>query len=72
MPQFTLVLGALAATIEKQLEAQGLTLIWPPHAQTVADMITRLAIAGLLTDAEKSRICRRLIKKIRVAPIATK
>ena len=72
MPQFTLVLGALADPIEKQLAEQGLSLVDQPNAQRLADAISNLFIASILTDSETTRARQRFIKKLRVEPITTK
>jgi hypothetical protein len=70
-------LGALAPTIEEQLAAQGFRVITHPERfQRWSDAITRLSIAGLLTETETRRSRRRLLAMIgsearRVTPEAT-
>lgn len=63
--EFGLSFGALADPISRQLSAQG---IQPPsasyHFQRDADAITRLAVRGILSDAEKRRAHQRLMKRI--------
>ena len=70
-----IVFGAMAPDIGQQLAYQGLTA--KPRAidqwQKDADAITRLAVRGMLSDAERERVRRRLLKTIlRVASTRSK
>lgn len=62
--QWKLSLGALAATIEDQLSAQGLVV---PHVelyQKSAEAIVLLSVRGVLAESETRRARRRLVKQI--------
>lgn len=63
----TLITGATATPIHKQLKAQGVkhaTAKLLDPCQKDADAITRLRIRGILTESEGARATRRLIKSI--------
>ena len=62
--KFSLQFGALAPKIAAQLKAQGVYLRPRAKWQEEADAITQLAIAGLLSDSEKTRARQRLIRTI--------
>jgi hypothetical protein len=55
------VLGATAPLLAKQL---GLSVREVKHWQLDADAITRLAVRGMLSEAERHRARRRLVKQI--------
>lgn len=58
--------GALAAPIEEQMAAQGITAtrVNIQHWQKDANAIVRLAVGGLLTEASVSLARRKLAKRI--------
>lgn len=58
--------GAMAPDISQQLAYQGLTAKARAiaHWQKDADAITRLSVRGMLSDSEKSKARRRLLKTI--------
>lgn len=73
---FSLSMGALADDIEVQLRQQGLTLGSRSDADRIqrwANEISSLGIHGLLTEAERDRARKRLLKEIRplVRPLST-
>lgn len=68
MSAFQITFGALAGDIEDQLRPQGLTLgSRASMIHRAAENISYLAIHGLLTDSEKDRARKRLMKEIKVA-----
>ena len=68
MSAFQIAFGALADDIEDQLRPQGLTLgSRTSMIHRAAENISYLAIHGLLTDNEKDRARKRLMKEIKVA-----
>ena len=58
--------GAMADRIGKQLDAQNLCGTKDQRSawQADADAITRLAVRGLLSDSQKTRIRAKLMRKI--------
>ena len=70
MSAWELVFGAMADSIEAQLRKQGYKIVGPAHAQQLADAITLLAIHGILTDAEKQKARQRLMKRLKMRPLA--
>lgn len=63
---FNIIFGALAAPIREQLLNQGLTMT-PEKCklvQSLAESAVRLNIAGVLTDSEKRKVYRRIIRII--------
>ena len=63
--RFSVSVGALCDPIEDQLQRQGLTLgDAAKQIQGWANAITDLAIFELLTETERNRARRRLMKRI--------
>jgi hypothetical protein len=68
MTSYQIAFGALADDIEDQLKPQGLTLgSRASMIHRAAENISYLAIHGLLTDSEKDRARKRLMKEIKAA-----
>ena len=59
--------GALAPSLEEQLQEQDLGVKDCRLYQLSADAATRLHLAGLLTDAETTRVLRRLTRMVEKA-----
>jgi len=66
-------IGALAPPLIEQLERQGLEVKAPGgktkgelimHWQRDLDALVRLYVRGLVTDSEKIKVARRLLKQI--------
>lgn len=57
-------MGALADPIAKQAAEQGVEVEGVEHFQADADAITRLAVQGLITDAQKVAARKKLMKRI--------
>ena len=71
---YGITLGALSDPIEQQLQRQGFTLRDRAKLlQAHANAITRLRIAGILTEAEAGRARKRLMREITsaVRPLTT-
>lgn len=69
---FSIRLGATAPPLHEQLSKQGIR-IKPTqaalvekvcHLQRDMDALVRLTVRGLLTDSERSKLGRRLVKRI--------
>jgi len=68
MSKVTLIMGATAPLIHKQLKEQGVkraTAKLLDQHQKDADAITRLRIRGIMTETESDRANKRLFKSIR-------
>jgi hypothetical protein len=65
-PQFGITFGALAPPLSEQLAEQGFTARKASikRWQDFADYITRLSIAGFLSEVETHRARSRLIKRM--------
>lgn len=64
---FSIHLGALAPKLTKQFADAGVSInpTLVAHWQKDQDAIARLAVRGLLSDAESTKALKRLCKKIR-------
>ena len=64
--KLSLAIGALSPRISEQVESQGLTLDSQEAAplQRLHESIVLLHVQGILSDAEKNKASKRLLKKV--------
>jgi len=66
MKKFEMRFGAFVPTLAAQIEQQGFKLrrIDVAHHQRDVDAVTRLAVRGILSEAESRRARQRLVNRI--------
>lgn len=64
MTKLHMTYGALAIPLRRQLRGLGISREAIAHFQRDSDAVTRLAVRGLVSEAEARRIRQRLTKMI--------